>query len=419
MTDEEQKRELATFRFGIISEFVTGVSLSYGEKEKLLNEKSKRFYSIPNSKKKTIAKSSILAWIRSYNDGGRRIEALYPKPRKDKGNFRSLDKRISLEIKNLKELNPELTVPTIIKILKKKKIISMDENIRLDSVYRFLKNQDIQSENKKSKDRRKFEAEYPNQIWQGDVMHGPKVRINGVNKKSYLNAFIDDHSRYIIHAEFYPNEKLESLKDCLKQSILKKGLPQKIYIDNGSCYRAINLDQITACLGIGITHSRPYTPQGRGKIERWFKSIRDSFLPLYPNVLSIRELNLKLDDWVDEYNNRIHSSTNMAPYKRHCANMECLRAAPSHIDDYFRIVKKRKMNKDRTFKLDRKFYEGPSVLMDRWVDVKYHEEDKDNIEVFFEGKSYGNAILVDVYVNSKVGRDYKNESGELFKGESK
>lgn len=313
MADEEQKKELAIFRFGIISEFVTGVSLSYGEKEKLLNEKANRFYSIPFSKKKTIAKSSILAWIKIYNDGGRRIEALYPRPRKDKGNFRTLDDHLAQEIKNLKQLQPHLTVPTIIKILKKNKLLSMDENIRLDSVYRFLRNQNVQSENLNAKDRRKFEAEFPNQIWQGDVMHGPKVRVNGVNKKSYLNAFIDDHSRYIIHAEFYPNEKLESLKDCLKKSVFKKGLPQKIYIDNGSCYRAINLDQITACLGIGITHSRPYTPQGRGKIERWFKTVRDSFLPLYPNVLSIKEFNLKLDSWVDEYNNKIHSSTNMTP----------------------------------------------------------------------------------------------------------
>jgi putative transposase len=279
MLNEKEKNELAAFRFGIISEFVTGVELSYGEKEKLLKEKSNRFYVIPFSSKKTIAKSSILSWIRRYKEGGKRIEALYPKARKDKGNFRKLDKKICEEIKNLRRSRPNLTVPIIIKILKQNKILSMDENIRLPSIYRFLKKENLGKINLKEPDRRKFETEFPNQIWQGDIMHGPRVRINGINKKSYLNAFIDDHSRFIIYAKFYPNEKLESLKDCLRQAIQTRGLPQKIYVDNGSCYSAINLDQITACLGIGITHSRPYTPQGRGKIERWFKNIREGFLP--------------------------------------------------------------------------------------------------------------------------------------------
>lgn len=416
---EEQKKELAIFRFGIISEFVTGMELPYGEKEKLLNEKSKRFYSIPFSSKKSIAKSSILCWIRTYNKGGKRIEALYPRPRKDKGKFRKLDENICQEIKNLRTLRPNLTVPMMIKILKQNKVLSMDENIRLPSIYRYLKSENLKKINTGEPDKRKFEAEFPNQVWQGDVMHGPKVRINGVNKKSYLNAFIDDHSRFIIHAEFFADEKLSSLKDCLRQAICKKGLPQKLYVDNGSCYSAINLDQITACLGIGITHSRPYTPQGRGKIERWFKSIREGFLPLYPNILSIENLNLRLDEWVDEYNNKIHSSIMTTPSERHSSNIECLRSAPEHLMDYFRLIKTRKINKDRTIRLNGKIYEGPTVLIDRRVDLKYHDEDQDAIEVFFQGKSYGMAQLLNVHINSRVGRDYKNKSGELFNGDKK
>lgn len=96
--------------------------------------------------------------------------------------------------------------------------------------------------------------------------------------------------------------------------------------------------------------------------------------------------------------------------------MECLRSAPARLDDYFRVIKKRKMNKDRTFKLNNKSYEGPSALIDRWVDVKFHDDDRDTIEVFFEGKSYGKAILVNAHLNSKIGRDYNNKSGELFDG---
>ena len=110
-------------------------------------------------------------------------------------------------------------------------------------------------------------------------MHGPRAKVSGINKKTYLHAIIDDSSRYIIHAEFFTSEKLEAFKECLKAAVEKRGLPQKLYVDNGACYSAINLEQITACLGIGIKHSRPYIPQGRGKIERWFRNVRESFYP--------------------------------------------------------------------------------------------------------------------------------------------
>jgi hypothetical protein len=60
-------------------------------------------------------------------------------------------------------------------------------------------------------DRRKFEAELPNDIWQSDVMHGPYVMVEGRRRKTYLIAFIDDHSRLIPHAAFYLSENLDGL----------------------------------------------------------------------------------------------------------------------------------------------------------------------------------------------------------------
>ena len=144
-------------------------------------------------------------------------------------------------------------------------------------MYRYLKNEELTVVNEEAKDKRAFEASHPNEIWQSDVMHGPRVLVEGKLKKAYLIGIIDDYSRFIIHAQFYLAETRENFLDALRQAVLSRGLPQKLYIDNGSCYKALHLEQVAAQLGVTITHSRPYTPQGRGKIERWFRYVQDSF----------------------------------------------------------------------------------------------------------------------------------------------
>ena len=206
MTEDKKDLEIATFRFGIISEFVTGVRLTYGEKEKLIKDKVGRSYNIPYSNRRTISKSSIISWVNNYKKAGYQLLGLFPINRKDKGKYKKLDPTLRLAIKDLKNENSRYTVPTIIRKLRHNKIIKMDETVNHSSVYRYLKNERINSVNKEAADRRRFEAEFPNGIWQSDVMHGPQARINGINKKVYLIAIMDDHSRLITHAEFYPAE---------------------------------------------------------------------------------------------------------------------------------------------------------------------------------------------------------------------
>jgi len=247
------------------------------------------------------------------------------------------------------------------------------------------------------------------------VMHGPHVRVEGKSKKSYLIAIIDDHSRFIIHAEFYLAETKENFLNCLKEGILKRGLPTNLYIDNGSCFKALHLEQVAAQLGIGIKHSRPYTPQGRGKIERWFKYVQDNFLAPN-NILKSKEekldqLNSKLDEWVDEYNNRVHGTTKESPYKRYQSGLECVRPAPAHLLDYFRQIEFRRVKKDRTVRLMGKILEAPVGLIDRQVELRFHPEDLSHVEIYFQGKSYGMATIVNPHVNSQIGREWKTDLG--------
>lgn len=410
MDDNEQKLKIATFRFGIISEFVTGVKLAYGEKEKLLKQKIERSYDVPFSNRSIVSRSTIEKWVGDYKKSGYRLEGLYPQDRNDKGQNRALSSSLKLAIKELKKEQPNLKAPAMIILLKQKKLIAADENINLSTLYRYLKAEELTSINEGAVDKRHFEALHPNEIWQSDVLHGPYVKVAGKAKKSYLIAIIDDHSRYIVHAEFYLAETRENFLAALKDGIIKRGLPQILYIDNGSCFRALHLEQVSAQLGIGIKHSRPYIPQGRGKIERWFKYVRDNFLSIYSQTSKSSEkletLNQEFSKWVETYNNRQHGTTKQSPYDRYQANLECIRPAPAYLLDYFRQIEFRRVKKDRTVKLLGVMYEVPMGLIDRQVELRFHPDKLLEVEIFFQNKSYGVAIKVDPHVNSIIGRNW-------------
>jgi transposase InsO family protein len=409
MDKNEKNNATAIFRFGVISDFVIGSRLNYGEKEKLLNEKAARKYKIPFSNRTSVARTTIEEWIADYKNAGFRFEGLFPKERSDKGVVKTLTEEQKTAIKDLRKANSKLTVPTILKILKAKKIIESDSQINTSSIYRFLKDESLVKINEDAKDKRQFEAEHPNELWQSDVMHGPHVLVNGKLRKTYLIAIIDDFSRYIINASFYLNEKRESFLDCLKTSVMRRGLSKKLYVDNGSCFKALHLDQITAQLGIAIHHSRPYIPQGRGKIERWFQHVRDGFLQVFKEThpqATFEDLNEQLENWVEEYNNKEHSSISMTPQKRYQDNIECTRPAPPDLINYFRQIDFRRVKKDRTIKLKGISYEVPVKLIDRKIELRYFPEDLSKVEVFFENKSFGFSKPVNVHVNSQIGRNW-------------
>jgi transposase InsO family protein len=416
LSDDDEKLRIATFRFGLISEFVTGVRLGYGEKEKLLKEKIARRYDIPHCTRNTISRSTLEKWINDYKNSGRQLESLYPRERKDKGVVRALSSSLKLAIKELKKQRPELKLPALITCLRHKKLIGPDEYVNSSTVYRYLKFEQLNGLNEDAVDKRHFEAAHPNEIWQSDVMHGPYVKVDGRSCKSYLIAIIDDHSRFIVQAEFYLGETRENFLDCLRQAILKRGLPHILYIDNGSCFKALHLEQVTAQLGIAIKHSRPYTPQGRGKIERWFKYVRDNFLAVNGvtsiNLEKLDILNANFLEWVDEYNNRVHGTTKQSPYKRYQAGLHCVRPAPAHLLDYFRQIEFRRVKKDRTVRLMGAMFEAPLALIDRQVELRFHPEHLSEVEIYFQNKSYGMATVVNPQVNSLIGRNWDAPAGD-------
>lgn len=403
--NEEVKKKVAQFRFGVIHDLVGGRRLSSGEKERLLREKSACMWEIPCSGRSYISRSTILNWVRMYEKGGRRLDALYPEDRDDKGKSRAIDEESVLSLVNLKKELKGVSVPVILRVARQRKILSVDFKASPTTIYRLFKREGLMDNEAIYPDRRRFEAELPNDIWQSDCMHGPKVDVDGKMRKAYLFAFIDDMSRLIPHAEFYLYERIDSYIDVLRNALCKRGLPRKLYVDNGPTFRSNLLEHATASLGIALIHSRPYQPEGRGKIERWFKTVRMQFLSTISDGLSLKELNEKLYEWIDKhYHLRVHSSTKETPLKRYLNHIHLIREAPKDTEDYFRKRVTRKVYKDRTVSLLKKLYEAPVGLIGKTVTLLYHEHDLKRVEVFYNNKSYGMLIPLDVNVNCKIRR---------------
>ncbi len=405
--DEQQKKDVAVFRYGVIHDFVNGIELEHGKKEDLIQEKCARKWNIPFSQKTSISKGTILRWIRIYKASGCKLESLHPKGRSDNGRPRAMDEETRQSLKQLKKEMPDETVPFILKTMTKRGIPPPKSS--LATIYRFFHQQNLMRKPDMKKDRRKFEAEHPNDIWQSDVMHGPRLEINGKRRKTYLIAFIDDHSRLITYGCFYPSESTKSFMQALENALLRRGLPRKLYVDNGSAYRSKQLMHTAASLGIALIHARPYSPQGKGKIERFFKSVRSSFLPGVTGV-TIEEINHEFENWLaHEYNERKHSATGQKPLDRFSDGLECIRSTPDDLRDHFRKIVRRKVNKDRTIILDKRLYEGPVELIGKQVELLFHDDEYDRVELRYRQQSYGILRAVDLHVNCRVKRDKNND----------
>jgi transposase InsO family protein len=404
--DEEQKKQVAIFRFGVISDFVSPTRLDWGERARLLTEKCARQWQIPFSNRTRLSPATIRSWLRAYEKGGQRLESLYPHSRNDRGEARALDQETTLALLGLRREMPTAPVKTLIRTAQQRGVVDDEQHLAESTVWRLLKREGLMQRTEQAAvDRRRFEAALPNDLWQSDVMHGPAVSVDGKNRKAYLIAFIDDMSRLICYAQFYLSENLNCYLDALRQALLTRGLPRKLYVDNGPAFRSFHLHQITASLGIALIHAKPYQPQGKGKVERFFRTVRSDFLPAV-RAKTLTDLNEALDAWVREvYHNREHRSTGQTPLGRYAAHCECVRAAPKDLQDHFRQQARRRVAKDRTVALAGRLYEAPIALIGKQITLLHHAQDLARVEARYEGKSYGTLTVVDLNVNCYVQRE--------------
>lgn len=419
---EDEKRKIATFRFTVIGEIVAS-RLDPGEQERIIRDKCARKWQIPFSNRTRISRSTILRWIRCYKQGGDTLESLYPDDRNDRGKSRRIDAETSCNLIRIREEMPMAPVRKLIETMNERHLVSPGCRLSKTTVYRFLNERKLMKQAAHPIDRRKFEAELPNDLWQSDVMHGPHVMHEGRLKKTYLIAFLDDHSRLIPYAAFYFSEAVPWYLDALERAITTRGLPRKLYVDNGSAFRSHHLETVTASLGIALLHARPYTPEGKGKIERFFRSVRSMFLADAPPIDSIEALNQAFGQWLQgTYHERRHSATGQSPFERFTANLHCIRSAPANVKDHFRKMARRRVANDRTITLEGNLYEAPVELIGKQIELLYHPHDLQRVEARYQQKSYGLLHRVNTALNCRIKRDRNSqlelhsscETGELL-----
>lgn len=401
--NREKQEKIAVFRFGVIFPLVERDLHEYwGEKERIIRELVSKEWEIPYSTRNYISKATILNWVKRYEDGGRRIEALFPESRGDRGRMRSIsDEQIDALVKLRKE-NPKLSTPRIVEKAMAQGVFPPGKEVSMASIYRLLKLHKLKRQ-KTVSDMRKFEVQMSNDLWQSDCMHGPKVLHEGRMRKAYLFAIIDDHSRLITHGQFYLAETLENYLDCLWAAMRKRGLPRKLYVDNGASFKAHRLQLGCASLEVGLRYARPYRPQGKGKIERFFRTVRMQFLPELPENISLEELNRLFNLYIeDKYHLRIHGTTGEKPIDRYLHDAKALRKAPDDLPEYFRKREERTVNNDRTVKLDGRLYEAPTGLVGMRIILRF--ENYDRIEVFVGDESKGFLKNLNQEVNSRIKR---------------
>ena len=407
---KSKDEEIAVFRFGVIHEFVGATHLTQREKRRLLVEKCGRKWVIPHSGKTRISENTIYRWIRRYRKSGGRIESLFPGARCDQGKSRKLDDETVNIILVTRQAQLATPVPMLLKGLKQQGVVPASTG--LTTIYRLFHRHGLMDQAPAPEDRRKYEAESPNDVWQSDVMHGPQVMVDRKMRKTYLIAFIDDHSRLIVFGGFYLSENLTCFMDAFQKALAKRGLPRKLYVDNGSAYRSHRLEFTCASLAIALIHARPYKPQGKGKIERFFRTVRSEFLPT-AELASLERLNQSFTAWLETtYHQRLHRGTGMTPFDRFSRDLQCIRKAPNNLKDHFRTAVNRKVARDRTITLGGKLFEAPVALIGKSVQLLYHEQEPKDVEVFFDHVSHGFLVPVDLHVNCRVKRD-KNTNTQI------
>jgi transposase InsO family protein len=225
---------------------------------------------------------------------------------------------------------------------------------------------------------RRFARSERNDMWQADIKHSGYLRINGKAVQIYFVGFIDDATRYIVHGEFYDSFDQSIVEDCLRKAILKEGLPQRLFFDNGKHFRNKWMERACAILDIKLIFTAPYSPESKGKIERFNRTI-DSFLAEaeLKHAKSVSELNALFNVWLTEcYHSREHSAIDAAPETAYKSSKTPLRFLPAEtVAKAFLRLERRKVDKSGCISFKGKKYEVGIVYMGRTVDVVYDPAD--------------------------------------------
>jgi putative transposase len=242
---------------------------------------------------------------------------------------------------------------------------------------------------------RRFARSERNDMWQADAKFGPYLKIKGKMTQVFFVGFIDDATRYIVHGEFYDRLDQSAVEDCLRKAILKEGVPQRLFFDNGKEFRTKQMERACAILGIKLIFTAPYSPESKGKIER-FNQTLDSFIVEadLKQVTRLSEYNELFNVWLAEcYHNREHAGIGDAPEVTYKSSRVPLRFLPAEtVANAFLRLERRKVDKSGCISFQGRKYEVGVIYIGRTVDIVYDPADTSVITV--EDKHFNTSFRI-------------------------
>lgn len=361
---------------------------------------------------KHYAASTLESWYYAYCAQG--FAALQRKPRQDKGRRKALSPEACQALLEARRQYPQIKTKVLVRQLLEKGTLQAGA-FSLPSVYRLFAEHHLDARSLRhpllapSGPTKAFECPLANELWMADLMFGPTLRLaSGQVVHTRLFALLDDCSRLVPHAQYYDSEKLCGFLDCFRQALARRGIPEKLYTDQGKIFLSSHLQVVCANLQVRLCHAKPYAAWSKGKLERWFRTLQQDFeacLVLDP-VHSLEELNTRLWRWVErEYHQRPHSGLGgQTPAERFAERAPHLRMADPQTDweALFLAQAERRVRLDATFSLEGQLWEVPVHLRGQLIQIRFDPFAWKRVEIWWDHQFVGLAHRCNKQLNSKT-----------------
>jgi putative transposase len=383
--DEDRRREVGLFRYALIRD-AADPAISKAERGRLVRALADREHVGPDGRPIRVARGTLDEWIRAYHRGG--FEALVPRPR-------VVAPRTPAELLELafalKRERPERTAAQVREVM-------LAAGGRAPGVRTLQTHLARQGLNVRADGRTpgkvygRFEASARNELWTGDGLHGPKLDGAGA-RRAVLLAFIDDHSRLLVGWRWGTGEDVFRLEAALRAGLMARGVPEAVLVDRGSAFVSSQLLRSCAVLGVKLIHASPRAATTKGKIERFFRTVRDQFLVEIDDGVELAELNRLFSAWLEVvYHRRVHSETGESPLARFDAAGAPPLPTPALLREAFLWSAERTVTKTATVSLHGNTYEVDAALAGRKVELIFDPFDLTRIEVRYQHRPFGTAV---------------------------
>ena len=363
---------------------------------------------------------TLMTWLYEYNRYG--LDGLVKRSRSDKGKRRRINSVLGEHIVTARCQNPNMPISMLYEKLVGEGTLDPTA-ISRPTVYRYIEDMNIAGAFKNDvveNETKRFSHERVGDLYQADVLYGPTIKIGGKNCATYLHMILDDCTRYPVYSQFYLSQNFETLRHCFKEAVLRRGVPRLMYTDNGRIYRSQQFEFICASLGCTLLHSQPYVPQGRGKVERMFGTVRMRFLSaLDTNALKdLDHLNTLYFKWLDEdYCRKVHSSLGgLTPHEKLMSQVDSLRLISDRalVDEIFLYRVTRKIGHDATLSIENHLYETDSRFSGKRMEIRYDPEwvgkELMPLSIYEDNKKVGEAKLIRFHDNAHIKRKSTGKS---------